>query len=239
MRAIIICVDYWDYLSLTLPYNRHHFSDVMVVTSMADEKTAEIAEANNCWVFRTDSFYEGGADFNKWKALEEGFDYFKRRGWFCIIDADIVWPKIVRLPEMKIGNLYTPFRRMAPPDLTEIPEESTWTKYARHPQQREFAGFTQIFHAEDPHLPSPPWHQTNWKHAGGADTFFQRLWPESKKVRPQFEVLHLGHSGTNWCGRSTAYADGSIPEQADQRTAALKGYMEDRRRFRRFDHEKF
>lgn len=238
MKAIIVCVDYWDYLQVTLPYNRHHFQDVMIVTSMTDDKTVEVAKSNNCQVYQTDSFYEGGANFNKWKALEEGFDALGRKGWMCILDADIVWPKTVKFVDIEIGNLYTPFRRMCDPQVNLIPEESTWTQYPLHRQQKEFAGFTQIFHADDPHLPSAPWHQINWKHAGGADTFFQKLWPESNKIRPQFEVLHLGHSGKNWCGRATPFADGELPEQSKARIDALTAFMQGRRRIGGFSHEK-
>ena len=34
MRAILVSVDYADILALTLPLNRHHFSDVMVAATI-------------------------------------------------------------------------------------------------------------------------------------------------------------------------------------------------------------
>ena len=49
MRAILVAVDYADLLAITLPYNRQHFYEVMVVTSLdkLDDETREYAAAND------------------------------------------------------------------------------------------------------------------------------------------------------------------------------------------------
>lgn len=230
MRAILVAVDYADYLAITLPYNRHHFEEVMVVTSLSDGAVNRLAQSHGCRVFPTNSFYADGADFNKWKALEEGLDAFGRYGWLCIMDADVLWPKDIGVMNLQIGNLYTPFRRMMPKVSLPIPTEAQWGQYPKHRQEREFAGYTQIFHATDPHLPAPPWHQTDWRHAGGADSFFQARWPEQCKIRPAWNVLHLGPSGCNWCGRATPYVDGTEPPKAAELMNRLRAYIRGRRR---------
>lgn len=253
LRAILVCVDYSDYLSVTLPYNRHHFSEVMVVTSTVDEQTVEVAKANNAKVFRTASFYTDGARFNKFRALEEGLDVFGRHGWLCIMDADILWPKHIdwsfltadRLCETPTGQyfsqhsyLYTPLRRMWEDCDTNIPQEPYWSQFPLHPQQVEWAGYTQIFHADDPALGLAPWHQTNWRHAGGADSWFQRKWSNESKLRPPFTCLHLGKAGHNWCGRATPYLDGSVPPETDERLRDLRHFMRMRQATRSYQHEK-
>lgn len=250
IRAIIVSVDYADLLSITLPYNRHHFSEVMVVTSYNDEDTVRVAQENGAHVYRTNAFYTDGAVFNKFRALEEGLDAFGRYGWMCIMDADVLWPKHIDWSfldmdyqkaynnfEMEEGYLYTPLRRMCE-DITAVPHEPYWKSYPLHPQQIEWAGYTQIFHAEDPHLPPAPWHQTNWKHAGGADSFFQQLWPASCKLRPPFECLHLGRAGVNWAGRVTPFTDGSQHPDAADRLSTLRNFMQTRRETQSFDSEK-
>ena len=77
--AVMVSVDYADLLSITLPRNRHHFERVMVVTTpnVSDLATREVARANNAELFCTNSFYDDGAHFNKWKALEQALD----KGW--------------------------------------------------------------------------------------------------------------------------------------------------------------
>lgn len=262
LRTAIVCVDYADLLSITLPYNRKHFSEVVVITSETDEKTVEVAVNNRAKVFRTDAFYRNGAVFNKFLALEEGLDYFGRHGWMCIMDADVLWPKLIpwifidpdddeddelyddytkghRRNYICPDYLYTPLRHMMLDITAQIPQEPYWLSFPLHPQQVEWAGYTQIFHASDYHLPvSNRWHETNWTHAGGPDSFFQQLWSPEFKHRPPFECLHLGPAGTNWCGRVTPLTDGSVPEAAGERYDTLTRLMRKRRTTRSFDSEK-
>lgn len=240
MRAILVCVEFSDLLSITLPYNRHHFEDVMVVTHTEDIETIDVASKNECRVFETDAFYRNGADFNKWLALEEGLDAFGRRGVMCLMDADVMWPKSVSL-NVEVGKLYTPYRHLFEDVTAGVPEEKDWPSVFLHKHERDFAGYTQIFHAEDPVLGEPPWHQTNWRHAGGADTFFQEKWATINKVRPGFNVLHIGPTDSNWCGRTTNLVNGSVPELAEKRKDKLKSFLNGRQKNRgrdKFSHEK-
>lgn len=261
MKAIIVCVDFADLLSITLPYNRHHFDQIMIVTARNDIDTQYLAQKNQCQLLLTDAFYEDGAVFNKWKALEEGLDVLGREGWLCIMDADVLWPKRIEWNPgdhyqygsisnpgeammsweyslLSAGNLYTPKRRMWeewPAERTMpiwwtasgrvVPPESYWSRFPLHRQQQEFAGYSQIFRADDPHLGPAPWHEIDWKHAGGADSFFQMKWPDACKIRPPFEVLHLGPAGVNWCGRASARVDGTLPPEAFKRKQMLKDFM--------------
>ena len=252
LRAFIVCVNYADLLAITLPYNRHHFEQVIVVTTAEDTATRDACEKNSAHCVVSDKFYKDGADFNKFAALEEAFDIHGRHGWICIMDADVMWPKHIdwvfwqpdwlagpktRSKVMLPGNLYTPLRRMCE-DLTNIPHEPYWSSYPLHPQQVEWAGYTQIFHGTDMHLGQPPWHLMNWKHAGGPDSWFQQRWPARCKHRPPFECLHLGPAGVNWCGRSSAYVDGSVPSESPERRQKLMWYMRQRRLTQNFDSEK-
>lgn len=227
MRAILVSVDYADLLSVTLPFNRHHFSEVLIVTTPQDIATQQVAANCNAQVHLTESFYDNGADFNKWKALEEGLDKFGREGLLCIMDADILWPKQQLLDSwFELGYLYTPKRRLLY-NLAYTKEvalnENQWYKVpvANEPQ---WAGYTQIFHANDYHLPVAPWHELNWRHAGGADSGFQDLWPASNKVRPAWTVIHLGVAGMNWCGRATPYLDGTTNTSATDRRERMHNY---------------
>lgn len=241
MRAIMTCVDFADIAALTIPHNREHFSEVWVVTSRSDHATMKVANDNNCHIVTTDKFWDGGAAFNKWVALEHGLDLMGRKGRLAILDVDVLWPTEAAFPFSTPGKLCTPRRRMLT-DLTSlndgIPPEGEWGKFPLHPQQQEFAGYTQVFWAEDEHLGPPPWHDVTWAHCGGADSAFQAKWPEHRKVRPDWECLHLGGSGENWCGRVSSYLDGTAPPEASQRSEQLRRFMKVRRATRSFDCEK-
>lgn len=236
MNAIIVSVDYSDILAITLPYNRCHFDQVLIVTSTSKvdcQSVGALAVNYGCFVYATDEFYRGGADFNKWLALESGLDRLGRKGWLCLLDADVLWPKTATVERyLHKGLLLGPLRRMypyVPASIDEVPSEDLWSQYPVHRNVNEWAGYTQIFHAEDPHLGSPPWHETNWRHAGGADSFFQAKWPRDCKARLPWHVLHLGEAGVNWCGRATPYSDGSLPETSVDRAGKVGEYIRGRR----------
>jgi hypothetical protein len=132
------------------------------------------------------------------------------------------------------GKLLSPLRRMLeqPGVPFYIPAEEKWGAYPIHRNVNEWAGYTQVFWADDPVLGPPPWHEVDWKHAGGADSFFQRKWRQQDKVRPQWEVLHVGRAGENWCGRASLRLDGKPVEGLEERGRRVKEIWEERRRFR-------
>lgn len=228
-RAILVCVDYLDLLKITLPWNRHHFNEIMVVTTHADADTITYAAGAVSHMHVTDAFTRDGAIFNKFRAIEEALDVFGRHGIICLLDADILWPKV--LPEFPIlkDTLYCPKRRMLR-DPHQFTESLNWETVPKHTEY-EFCGYSQIFHADDKHLGKPPWHQIQWTHAGGADSFFQARWPAERKIRPPFEVLHLGEEKKNWCGRSTPYLDGTKHPQSTQRVEQLMFMLNNRNQF--------
>ena len=269
MRAILVCVDYQDILSVTLPYNRHQFDQVCIVTDGKSydgvRRVVDSLDYDQNYIYTTEEFYARGAVFNKWLALENALDWYGRHGWLCVMDADVLWPKSAEIEQggylyghqtslhlsgplmtrgcgmqIGVGQLCTPLRRMFTDVTLPLPPESEWSKYPIHQNVTEWAGYSQIFHADDPVLGSPPWHEVDWTHAGSADSVFQNKWPRERKVRPPFEVLHIGISGVNWCGRASPRLDGSIPEEAGERREMVKQIWAGRRKGGkgRFDHEK-
>jgi hypothetical protein len=207
MKAIIVSVNYGDYLSVTLPRNFHHFTEIVVVTTLDDTETQQVAySVPNARCYCTDAFYDDGAQFNKYKALEQGIDELGRDGWLCVLDADVVWPK--RIPDFEFvpGNLYTPERRMKAD--ASVPPEIEWSRYPIYHLHWHWSGYSHIFHARDPVLGAPPWHDTKGAHAGGGDTWFQDKWSKDKKIRPLWTVLHLGPNRVNWRGRVSPRVEG-------------------------------
>jgi hypothetical protein len=224
MRAIMTAVDYADILAITLPYNRHHFTEVMVVTSPGrlDADTRKVAEQNDCRVCCTDLFHGGGSTFNKFAALERGLNVFGRHGRLCVMDADILFPKHIPDYPHRLDTLYTPKRRMFVDVSQPIPQEPYWASYPYPVEDEEFAGYTQIFDAGTLlKWMDAPWYASNHT-AGDSDSLFQSQWSDARKQRPPFEVLHLGPACVNWCGRVSQYTDGSVHPEAPGRQKALK-----------------
>lgn len=230
MRAILVSVDYSHELKLCLGYNRHHWQDVLVVTSPADELNVRpIALANNADAYVTDAFYRGGGAFRKFLAIEEALDYFGRHGWLCLADADVCWPKNLPPFELHVGYLYGPLRRMCPDVPACVPPEEAWNYYPLHRNLVEWPGYSVIFNCKDPHLGTPPWHDVRLTSAGTGDSLFQSRWEPKRKVRLPFEVLHIGSAGVNWRGRTSRRFDGTLPEDSTGRLSALREMIRKRK----------
>jgi hypothetical protein len=235
MIAVITAVDYLDEISATLPYNRHHFSEVVIVTNWScGGPLFKIAEECNARTVTTNAFYERGASFNKYAAVEQALAVLraegKLSGAISVMDADIFIPKGAKIDPVP-GCLYTPYRRMCPtvPPPDDVPPEHNWANFPRHRLESEWSGYMHVFHADDPLLGSPPWYNTSWVHAGGADSWFSQKWPLRLCIRPDWECLHVGTPATNWYGRVTPDLTGREPEQATTRKEALVSAMRRRR----------
>lgn len=233
MDAVTVCVDYGDILTVTLPVNAPHFRRWMIVTSPDDTETIafvrRMASLGNLMLHITDEFTRDGAVFNKGRALNTGLDLLNPEGWFVILDADIVLPECINWPELQIGNLYCPRRRMLR-NPRRFTWDMPWHGLPPGPEQTngEHAGYFQLANATDPVLQAWPRYPINWRHAGGCDSFYHMKWKHENKKWLDFEVLHLGQDGVNWCGRSTERMDGGLAPEATERRASLDRFISGR-----------
>jgi len=208
MQALITCVDYSDFLSVTLPTVAPHFERVTVLTTWEDSETQELVERApfaETYCCRMGAFKKGDdaydGTFNKGAALDIQLTYMK--GWICVLDADIVLPEKMDLSGIEPGYLYSPHRRMLEKP-GPIPPESEWGSLPAGPEHEngELAGYFHLFHTDDPRFGSPPWYESKkWRTAQGCDTVFSWPWHPNRVRRLPFEVLHLGETRVNWNGR--------------------------------------
>lgn len=109
IHGVVVCVHFADFLSTTLPMNRHFFKTLTVVTSPDDLDTKRLAEKHDCRVVVTNTHKDGGAPFNKGKAINAGLQSITDSDWRCHIDADIVLPNISHEALFeKMKQCYTP-----------------------------------------------------------------------------------------------------------------------------------
>lgn len=227
VRGIVTCLDYDDYLRITLPRNMRHLAECVVVTAPRDERTKAVARSiPNVRVVETEAFFRAGAKFNKGAAINVGLEAMDLSGWVLIWDADTLFPDGLRFDGIEPGNLYSCQRRMLKdaarwsPKLTDWHGLPTW-----HDKGCNFIGYFQLFHASDPRVSDRRrWYDEKHAHAGGADWSFAKLWPDIQRVELPHEVLHLGPADTNWFGRVSARIDGG-PISPDPEAARLMRVM--------------
>ena len=92
LESVVVCVDYSDFLEVTLPHNQQYFDNIVVVTSFEDKKTQRLCRHYNIDPVITDAFYEGQDPFNKAKGINLGLAHLKYNDWVLHMDADILLP---------------------------------------------------------------------------------------------------------------------------------------------------
>jgi hypothetical protein len=233
MISLVTCVEYDDFLTITLPWAVPHFSRTFVLTTPDDHATAEVAIRGGAELIRTDAFHRHGDHFNKGRAIDEALVRLADQewtGWCCLWDADIVFPAQADFgAATDVESLYTPTARRDCGRALDFTGQADWSFWPLMFQNRKYdAGFCQVFHRVA--LAKPPYYPRDWAHAGVSDTVFADKWPEEKRKFIPMEVLHLGERGRNWHGRSTQRIDGTMPHLADQRREWMENMWRTRRK---------
>jgi len=236
MNALTVCVNFHDYLAITLPRNARFFDEYVVATTHEDTSTHELLVGVSA--LYTPAFHDAECAFNKGRAIAEALSFagdLCGDAWWCILDADIVLhPNFAdAIENLEPGNIYMPrCRRQCNDPLTMVEyadQPPLWDNLPEMPEMRMEthgrdggAGYCQIFHTSDPVFATHPWYPTDWPDAGGCDTEFLEWWPPRKRVRLDCEVLHLGKEYTHWCGRVGTFLDGSKVPDSDKHAEAMQ-----------------
>jgi hypothetical protein len=96
VEAVVVCVNYSDFLAYTLPANRSQFNNMVVVTDTSDMDTVSVCNKYNVRCIQTDAFYANGNKFNKAAGINVGLQALRRNEWVVHLDADILLPPLTR-----------------------------------------------------------------------------------------------------------------------------------------------
>lgn len=199
LSAVTVSVDYSTELARSIRRWVAGLESLIVVTAPRDEATIELARANGARLHVTDAFWQEGALFNKARALEEARSLLPAADWHLFLDADVIppedWREQLERLDPQIGMLHG--ARRAHEDGRPIDD-------------RELAGFFQLFHSSDPRAAKPL--DRDWLHSGNYDSTFMMRWPNSLQRILPLELVHLGETGKNWCGKGNEAAMKKIRE---------------------------
>lgn len=226
IECVIVCKDYSDFLSYTLPINLQFIDRLVVVTHPDDHKTGQLCDRYGVDCVRTTVFHEDGDKFNKGRAINLGLSHLRHDGWLLHLDADIVLPHRFRsmLSHAKLDkqgiygadrlNTSTYDNWIKNKDRT-IPQHQ-W-RYLVMPNQA-FPMGARLLHQEYGWCPIgyfQLWHSCIRRRypittgsAEHGDVLFAVQWPRSQRhLLPEFFVYHLesepAAQGANWQGRKT------------------------------------
>lgn len=229
IEAVVVCVNYSDFLAHTLPSTRNQFDKLVVVTDYRDTQTKTLCEYYNVECVQTDAFYEGGDAFNKGKGINEGLKKLDLDGWVVHLDSDIYLPPQTR---SILENLPLDGRKIYGADRLMCPGYEQWQKFLNRPTPIQDAwifvhltqfpvgvrlaeyktyhggyepiGYFQLWNPSHSKVFSYP-----DKHgfADRTDVLHCKKWSRDKReLLPEIVVIHLESEpgiGLNWKGRTT------------------------------------
>lgn len=218
IEAVSVCVNYSDFLSHSLPLNKKQVDSLTIITTEADKDTQQVCNDNGVKFITTDKFYEGGAKFNKGKAINVGFNELKKTDWILHLDADMVLPSDfatkIRTKELDVNAIYGVGRYLCP-------NYDAWVRFKRTGRMRRprwryqgrtisvAMGFFQLFNVNSQTIKDEtgPWYPEQYNHAGRSDRIFMRKFGPNWKKIEDIIPIHIESApaalGTNWRGRST------------------------------------
>ena len=132
LEGVIVCVNYADFLAHTLPHNKTHFDNLIVITDTKDEKTKELCEYYHVKCIQTDIFYENGDSFNKGAAINYGLSQLENKGWVMHLDADIYLPPLTR---NILENIPLEPHKIYGADRLMCPSYEKWVEFLNDPQK--------------------------------------------------------------------------------------------------------
>lgn len=228
IEVVIVCKNYSDFLSHTLPENIELVDRMVVVTSADDKGTQRLCAEYGVDCLETAIYQENGDAFNKGRMINLGLGHLRHDGWILHIDADILLPHKFKHMLMQ-AKLNTEFIYGADRQNTlsydnfqehrnkSIPEHK-W-RFMVQPN-KEFPLGSRLVHQSHGYCPIgyfQLWHSSKRKSypeicgsAEHSDCLFAIQWPRDRRaLLPEFFVTHLESEitpmGINWKGRKTKH----------------------------------
>ncbi len=232
IEAVVVCLNYADFLAETLPRNLSHIDRLVVVTGFEDHATREVCRKWSVECVVTDVFTEKGETFNKGAAINIGLGTLRQQGWIMQMDADIVLPNNFRgmldKSALQRDSLYGCERinivgydawkqvkdtwftdpQFAYRYIVNTPSNLPVGANVVHKQYGYVPiGFFQLWHAQYMHNYELRYPETEGT-AENMDVQWALRWRRAKRyLLPTFRVFHLEseptHMGANWNGRTT------------------------------------
>lgn len=203
LDVIIVSVNYNDLLIVSLSHNVKIFENITVVTSPDDLLCQKICQkfGVNCLV--TSVMYEGGAVFNKGKAINEGIKSLDNPDFILLIDADIVLESKIDIDSLSEDVLYTSSRLICKSYqiYKSWKDENLDIEKVGRLENNKGIGFFQLFNISNSNVDRENPYPENSQNASWSDLIFRDKFP--KKSDWGGKTIHLGDPYINWDGRVT------------------------------------
>lgn len=203
LHAITVCVDYADFLRLSIFWNKRLFDRWTIVTVPEDKDTIQLCEENGLEIAFTERLKFNNANFNRGAAINDGIAAAKPTDWVAIIDADTLLLEDLRPQLHDTYSLYSTHR-------TYLFGWDSFVGWLKGEPLRACCnhdcsyGFLQVVHNGHPYVQGG-WYSEQHGDASASDLDFRDRW-EFNHERKHFTqcCVHVGPTAINWHGRKSA-----------------------------------
>lgn len=223
ITCLMVCVNYGDMLSITLPLNKDLFNNVVVVTTPEDEETISVCNKhgiktllyNCCFCYYDKQIVADPTKlFHLSKMINQGLMYIREQfldDWILYLNSDIVLePKIkfVNTDKLDENILYGSYRHLIPTkeEFLKIYNdgivnfENAYKMFPDSDKEKSLGlGFFQLFKKSVFYDQQYSTHNNNYD-ASVSDLLFINKFKGVQRLE-DYTVLHLGVPGINWYGR--------------------------------------
>jgi hypothetical protein len=233
LTCLITCVNYSDFLKITLPENKKIINNILVLTNKKDKKTIQVCKDNDVNYIATDIFFQKSPEtfwkktINKlccYRCVCKNYYQFK-----CLKNSKTVFQKSKAInmgikksnqtewillldADIIIPNKFnnSNLNILDKNTLYGVPRivyktQRDWiTKKNAYFDFWKFMGFFQLFNINSSNFHKKYFgYNEEYNYANEGDYHFAKKW--TKKELLDFYVIHLGETGENWQGRVTDF----------------------------------
>jgi len=218
ITALLVSVNYSDYLEVTLPYNTKQFDQIIVLTIESDKACQDLCSKYSnvkCLVFPDGILKKNRKTFNKGAIINKGFEHLNETGysdWLVMTDADIIFPEnfkeLMHSKEKDPNILYGMKRRhcftqSVLNEYLKSLDANLLTVNARGIYNNMIGiGFCQIFMYEANKFTLVESTNANTSDIRFVNDYFGSFY-NVKSLKDDIFVIHLGETCKNWRGRTT------------------------------------
>ncbi len=233
ITCVITCVNYSDFLKITLPENKKFIKNILILTTKNDKKTIQICKEQNVNYLATDIFYQKTPE-TMWKKFINTICCYRcvcksQYQFKCLKNTKTVFQKskatnagirassnsdwILLLDadiivSEKLGKINTEI--LDKDTLYGVPRIVYKTQYDWINKKNayfdfwKFMGFFQLFNIRSKNFNKNYYgYNEEYNYANEGDYYFAKKWTKQKLL--DFYVIHLGETGENWQGRVTDF----------------------------------
>lgn len=224
INAVTISVNYADYFSWVIPYNKPHLYNWIIVTDTKDKVTKKLCDYYNLTCIQTDIFYENGATFNKFAGINVGLEKIKKNSWVAFLDSDVILPPIT---SKVLNNIKLNKSCLYGCDRLNVKGINKWINHINDPKtvvgnwllntgdlelgsrivhyygqqgdNGKFGGWKPLGYFQLAHNSKFDSYPSKADGSDHCDIMFANKYPREKRIFiPEFFALHLESEGAKW-----------------------------------------